>query len=132
MREPITYRGYGENGQVITSVSGEDADNYLNPAQVQMKINNVSEVMNEQITMIQDALSDMLNDVNQAIIVNNTSMAPQFEELIESLEVFKSTPGQALESVYNDSVTAHDSIQDQLNENARGSVLNTNGVVRLG
>ncbi len=131
MKSPSCYRGYGEEGQLITIKYAEDATTYLNPASVNAKVNNVSTVMEEQITIIQNALRDLLDDANQAIIVNNTSMAPQIEELSEALETFKSTPATALETVYADSITVHDNIQDQLNQRARDSVAGTQGVVRI-
>ncbi len=131
MESSSKYTGYNENGDVVTVRYGEDANNYLSPAVVESKVNNVTTVMEEQITIIQNALRELLDDANQAIIVNNTSMAPQIEELAEALETFKSTPATALGSVYPDSIAVHDNIQAQLNDRARGIVANTPGVVRV-
>lgn len=118
MLSPAKYTVRDANDNYVTTVWAEKATNYIDPNTVSVRIENVTTVMDEQITLIQNALSAIVDDANQAIVVQSTSMGPQIEELVEALETFKGTPGQSLESVYTASVTAHDSIQEQLNSNA--------------
>lgn len=131
MESPRKYTGYDSEGKIVQIAYSENANNYISPASVQTKINSVNSIMNDYITQIQKALRDIESDTGKAVIVNNTNMSSQVNELVEALETFKDSPKKGLESVYTQSVKSHDNIQGQLNEKTKNKLYNTKDVVKV-
>ncbi len=118
MESPKAWAGYTEDWDYVTTVYAKDANNYINPAEVSTQINNVTAVMDEQIGIIQKALSSIIEDANQAIVVNNIKLGQTIQDLVDNLEMLKGNPNESLEYLYTGAVQAHDNIQSQLNDNA--------------
>ena len=129
---PAKYTGYDKDGKIVTTRYAENAINYINPTTVKTKANNVSKVMEEQINKIQKALSEIVNDANQALVVNSTKIGPEIEDFIDSLESLKSTASTEVTSVWHNADKAYYTKQRALNDQAYSAVKNTSGVVKVG
>lgn len=137
MVTPITYIGYDQDGKQVCTCTAEDANNYLNPSEVQKGIENVEDVLTEQIKNIRYALYDLEKDAETAIIVQGTKMTQMIEDICTD---FSSLPGilingidgmDGLSVLYDKAEVAHDQKQNETNETARNKVKSTTGVVRV-
>ena len=124
MKSPVTYRGYDKEANLIVSKTGANANDQLNPNIVKQKIENIDRVFDEQITKIQKALYDIVDDASKAVVINNSHLGTRIEELAEALNTQKGIAGPAFEQVYTDSILVHDQIQDNNNSEAYTAVKN--------
>ena len=128
MESPKKYVGYDENWEFVTVIWARKATNDIDPEVVETRINNVDNVLNEQITLIQEALRDLTTDASKAIVVNKIDTGKQIEELADALETLKNKAWEALGDIYDASVSEHDRLQEGYNEDARNRVWATEGV----
>ena len=130
METPKTYTGYGEDGQVVISKTSEDANNYLNPAEVQKAVEHIGEVAEEQAVILRKATYHLRGEADHALIISATDMSDAISDITDIQErVVEAIKGSFVD-VYDNAVKAHDEIQRKLNEQMRQYVSTYPGVVR--
>ena len=127
----VTYTGYDKDGNVVGSRTSENADSYIDLSSIKTNSNKVSSVMEEQINKIQKALREIVDDANQALVVNSTKIGPSIEDFIDSLEGLKGTVSSDMSSIYTSASSAHSSKQKRFNEIAYDAVWRMSGVVKV-
>lgn len=128
MVTPKTYVGYDHEGKQVCSCTAEDANNYLNQAEVQKAIENVEDVVTEQMKVISHALQDVAVDAESAIIVQGTKMTQTIEDTCIALNSLPEQFVSTISSLYDEAVSAHDKLQQQANSDAETKVRSTVGV----
>lgn len=131
METPRTYRGYNNEGTCVAKCSAQDANKWINPAEVQQAINNVEQIFTEQMRTVGNALQNIEYDAEEAIIVQGTNMGKTIEDTVRAINML---PGQAMQGIselYEYSVQAHDNLQQQANNYAYNQAASANGVVRV-
>ena len=131
METPRTYRGYDSDGKCVIQCSAQDANQWLNPAEVQKAINNVEDVFKEQMRAVGTALQDIVYDAEQSIIVQGTNMGETIEETARAINTLPSQAMQGISGLYEYSVQAHDNLQKQANNYAYNQAASASGVVRV-
>ena len=119
---PETYTAYDKDGNVIGTYTAEDTNNYINPSEVKAALDNLKTVFQEQMKNIARALNDIELDAGDAIIVQGTKMDEEIREMAQAIS--SDVPTQALngiDTLYDTAVSAHDKIQQQLNEQAKSA-----------
>ena len=121
MVSPKTWRGYDKDGNVLCSVTAVDANEYINPAEVQAAIEKVESTAESGIDSIVAALNNVEPDASDAIIVQGTRMTETIEQACDAI---KQVPGKIVETIaelYNISVREHDRLQNEANDAAYNS-----------
>ncbi len=113
-----TYYGYDATGKNVSSSTAEDANNYINPSEVQAAITNVKNAFEDQFKSIADALRDVSTDASEAVIVEGTNMKGTIEDTATLLTQVSGQVTQGIDSLFDLAVDAHDKIQKELNERA--------------
>ncbi len=121
MVSPKTFKGYNEKGEVLSTVPAENANNYINPVNVQNAINNVETVAKEGFDLIKKALSQVEPDASEAIIVQGTKMTAAIEETGKALDTLPRDFKDSISVLYDESVKAHDQLQNEFNDQARAA-----------
>ena len=130
MESPKTYHGYDSDDNCITTVTADDATNYINPDEVKQAIDNLEAVLKEQFKGISDALRGIEQDANEAVIVQGTKMSGTIEETCNALDAIPSSVMSQIGDLYNESVQVHDQLQTEFNEKAKNAAWGNN-VVRV-
>jgi len=131
MLTPKTYRGYDSDGKCVIEYTAVDANDYINPAEVQTAIDKVKTAFTEQMKDVGDKLRAITADASEAIIVQGTKMDEVIEDTADALD---QVPGQIYDSIsglYAEAEAAHDKIQTAANEEARNAAASYSGVVRV-
>jgi hypothetical protein len=128
MEVPKKYAGYNEDGEIVITRWGEDANNYINPRRIEECIEDAYNTRDYYISQIQKALKDVIGDANQSIVIENKQIGTEIEELIESLERLKGKSKFELEVLKNNSEEKHDEIQKAKNLRAWTICYNQEGV----
>ena len=133
MVEPKTYTGYDKESNIVGTCTAVDANEYINPDEVQKAIDNLEAVANKELSLIAKALSNIAPDSAHAIIVKNTDMQKTIDEMSLSIsngEITKSIVASVKE-MYTVAVSAHDQLQNSANDEAYNTILNAEGVVTV-
>ena len=131
METPKTYVGYDKDENVIASQTGEDANNFINPDEIQAAIQEVKQVTEEECKSIVSNLQKLIPDVKSAISVKGKTMAQSVEQIGTVTESVPAAKEGAIGNLYNEAVQKHDQKQIENNEAARSSVASHSGVVRV-
>lgn len=131
METPRTYRGYDSEGTCIVKCSAQDANQWINPAEVQSAISNVEQVFTEQMRTVGNSLQNIVYDAEESIIVQGTNMGTTIEETARAINMLPSQAMQGISELYEYSVQAHDNLQRQANTYAYNQVASSSGVVRV-
>ena len=131
MVEPRTYIGYDKDNKEITRHTATDANTYINPEEVQAKIDALDEVADGEIANIVSNMQSITADEKDAVIIQGTNMDTILSDTQNAVNGIKGSFGASLGEVYTASVQAHDEIQNQLNESAKGAVQATPGGVTV-
>ena len=129
MVSPKTFYGYDESSNCIASCPAQDATYTINPNEVKEALDNLSSVLTEELNRIASALHDV--DVQQAIVVQGTRMSGMIDDTATAISQIPNQIINSLSSVYEYSVSAHDSLQNEYNQNAYDTVRSKTGVVRV-
>ena len=131
MVTPVTYTAYDAEGKVVGGpTTGEDANNYIDPAKVQSAIQNVVSVVEQECRNIATAVEGIEPDLKEALVVNGKTMENSAEKVCS---VVKSVPAQIsslINHLYNLAVQEHDKKQLENNEKALASVSASGGNVK--
>lgn len=128
MVSPRTYRGYDEEGKLVCSCTAVNANEYINPAEVQAAMTKVEDVVTDQMNNVCKALDNVTPDAEEAIIVQGTKMTEAIEETCSALKSLPGTFADSISSMYTEAISAHDRLQNQANDEARQAVRSTSGV----
>ncbi len=131
MVEPRSYTGYNDKNEVVIQLTATDANTLINPAEVQAKIDNIGDVADDEIAILVSNLQSITSDEKDAVIVQGTNMDEMLSETQSAVNKIKGTFAPALGEVYTAAETAHDNLQNQLNEQAHSQVQSTSGVVTV-
>ena len=131
MKTPKTYIGYDSQGNRVGSCTAVDANEYINPSEVQAAIDNVEIVATEQMGLIVSALNSITDDASEAVIVQGTKMTSTIEEVVEALGKIPESITDSISSLYTEAVSVHDQLQTTANDNAYNSMRNTAGVTSV-
>ena len=117
---PVTYTAYDKDGKEVGKYVAQNADNYINPAEVKAAIENLKTEVQTQMNTIAVNLNSLALDATNAVIVQGTKMDTQINDLAISIK--NDVPKLALEgidNIYDAAVTVHDKIQKELNDIAK-------------
>ena len=131
METPKTYVGYDSQGNRVVSCTAANANEYINPAEVQAAIDNVSSVATEQMGLISSALSNLTSDANEAVIVQGTKMTGVIEELCGAIEGVPSSIYDKISGYYDEAMKIHDELQRKANGEAEQAAWGKEGVVSV-
>lgn len=120
-KEIESYSVYDSDGNLIGTYTAEDANNYINPAEVQTAVTNIKTTVNGQLNGIAGKLSGV--DVSRTVLVQGTTIDGQVNEVIKGIVGSTTDTGEgsatsSLDSLVTAAEAAHDNIQSQLNEQA--------------
>lgn len=121
---PEEYTAYDQEGKVINHFVAKDANSYINPNEVKVKVDNLKNVFQDQMKMIANELVSLEVDASEAIVVQGKKMDRDLSELAEGIS--KDVPASALngiDSLYETAVSEHDKIQNELNDTAYNDAL---------
>lgn len=130
MVEPKTYTGYDKDSVKVATITAVDANEYLNPDEVQKAIDNLEAVATEQLQLIAKALSTIAYDASHAVVVKSTNMQQTIDEMaaeISNGEIVKSIVDNVSE-MHTVAIEAHDQLQNNANDDAYNTILNSKGV----
>ena len=74
MVEPRTYIGYDKDNKEITRQTATDANTYINPEEVQAKIDALDEIADGEIANIVSNMQSITADEKDAVIIQGTNM----------------------------------------------------------
>lgn len=117
---PVTYTAYDKDGKEVGRFAAQNADNYINPAEVKAAIDNLKTEFQTQMKTLAVNLNSLSLDATHAVIVQGTKMDTQINDLAVSIQ--NDIPKLALEgidNIFDAAVTVHDKIQKQLNDIAK-------------
>lgn len=131
MVAPKTYTGYDKDGKAVANATGVDANEYINPDEVQTAIDKVGTVAEEQMKTISSALNGISGEAADAVIVQGTKMDTVIEEASKALDSVAGSIKDSLSDMYTQAVKAHDTLQNQANDEAYNAVASASGVVSV-
>ena len=131
MVAPKTYTGYDKDGKAVANATGVDANEYINPDEVQTAIDKVGTVAEEQMKTISSALKGISGEAADAVIVQGTKMDTVIEEVSKALDSVAGSIKDSLSDMYTQAVKAHDTLQNQANDEAYNAVASASGVVSV-
>lgn len=131
MESPKTYNGYDSNNEKICYCTADDAKNFINPDEIKVKIDEAKTTINTGLTSVCKGLDSVEHDASTAMIVNGASMAPAIEDTINYINTIPPAIEAQLDGFYQETISVHDEIQRQLNDQAENAVRSTSGVVRV-
>lgn len=131
MVAPKSYTGYDKDGNVVVTYTAVDANEYLNPEEVQDAIDNVGTVATEAMSGLSKSLKNIEQDAEEAIIVQGTKMTESIDAVASSLDSIASGITESLSDIYTQSVKAHDTLQNNANDDAYNAVQATANVVSI-
>jgi len=125
METPKTYKMYDKDNQYIGTATAADANKQVNPNEIKIAAENLKQVAYGQMQIIRNALYDVANDAELAIVVNSASMGPIISGLADALmnvhnSIAKLAGG---DEAYNTALKEHDRIQRLNNEKAKRDAL---------
>ena len=132
MSAPITYTGYNDKNECIATITGQDANIFINPAEVKSAIENVKDVMDEQLGNVSAALRAEVSAAETAMIVKGTHMGDPIEETASTIDKLPIAVYNTLEEFYKEAETAHNKLQDAANDEAKAQVRATPGFHHFG
>lgn len=130
MESPKVYRGYNKEGTCVVSKTAVDANTLLNPAEVQAAIENVKDVFSAQMKAVAQALKDISNDAEEAVIVQGTNMGGTIDDVCSLLLTLSDKITSGIESLYDTAVKVHDELQRNENNKAYNACA-VSGVVSI-
>lgn len=116
-----TFKGYNQQGEVLSTVTAENANNYINPDEVKAAIDNVETVAKNGFENVKKALRNVEPDASEAIVVQGTKMTETIEETGNSLDSFPGLFKESISVLHTESIKVHDQIQTEFNNQARES-----------
>ncbi len=131
MESPKTYNGYDSNNEKICYCTAEDAKKYINPDEIKKKIDEAKTTLKTGLDSVCKGLDSVAHDASTAMIVNGASMAPAIEDTINYINTIPPAIEAQLDGFYQETISVHDEIQRQLNDQAENAVRSTSGVVRV-
>ncbi len=131
MLGPQTYNGYDSNNEKICYCTAEDANNKINPSEIEPLITNAKSTLRTGLDAVSKELDSVEHDASTAVIVNGASMAPAIDDTINYINSIPSAIDAQLDAFYQEVVSVHDQIQQQFNDQAENAVRSTSGVVRV-
>lgn len=131
MEIPKTYTAYDEEGKVVGGpITGEDANNYIDPAKVQSGIQNVVSVAQQECRNIATAIEGITPDLKSALVVKGKTMATNADQIRSVVEIIPGTIEERIKPLYDLAVQEHDKKQIENNENAYANVAASGGNVK--
>ena len=131
METPRTYRGYDSEGTCVVKCTAQDANQWINPEEVQRAIENVEQVFTEQMREVGTALQNIIYDAEESVIVQGTNMGETIEETARAINTLPSQAMEGISTLYEYSMQAHDNLHKQENIYAYKKAVSANGVVRV-
>ena len=131
MLGPQTYNGYEKKNKKICYCTAEDANNKINPSEIEPLITNAKSTLRTGLDAVSKELDSVEHDASTAVIVNGASMAPAIDDTINYINSIPSAIDAQLDAFYQEVVSVHDQIQQQFNDQAENAVRSTSGVVRV-
>ena len=128
MLEPETYNGYDSNNEKICYCTAEDANNKINPSEIEPLITKAKTTLKDGLDTVWKELDSLVNTASTAVIVNGASMAPAIDDTINYIKTIPPAIDVQLDAFYDEVVSVHDQIQQQFNDQAKNAVLSTSGV----
>jgi len=125
METPKTYQMYDKDNNFIGTAQAANASAQINPNEIKTAVENLKRVAYEQMQIIRNALYDVANDAELAIVVNSADMGPIISGLADSLikvhiNIANIAGG---DEAYSKALSEHDRIQRINNERARQDAL---------
>lgn len=118
MEVPKTYIGTDAEGQQICSVKAVDANDYINPAEVQAAIEKIKTVVKDEMQNIINGMSNIIIDADEAIIVEGTKMTQTIQDVCTELKKLPDSFIDSISGIYDESIKAHDALQKEENDKA--------------
>ncbi len=131
MESPRTFTGYGQDGSKLISRTGRDANQDINPQEVQSAIENVKTVFAQEMSSLANSLMNISSDAEDSVVVQGTNMGATIEETATLITQVPDSVMAGIDSLYEYAVQAHDSLQSNYNNAAYNECVNTNGVVSI-
>lgn len=134
MLQPETYRGYDIKDHLIGSKTAKDAKNDIDPDEIKAKAENVEAVVDDCMSSISASLDGVVDDANNALVVNGKSMAPSIEAANESIKGTQTSIKCIINSaeLYSEAEKKHDELQEKYNKEAENYVRSRPGFDHLG
>lgn len=127
---PMTYHGYDKDGKCVSSATASNATDYIDPAEIAKAVDNVQNVAADETDNIANAMSQLTDDANDAIIVQGTKMTATFEEVITGIKTIPGQIGDSLSEIKSIAQQKHDELQNEFNDAARNACY-CNGAVSV-
>ena len=133
--KPIKYTGKNDEGEVITSQKGPDADTYLNPEEVSAAIDHVVEVFNDAFvnegSSVVNQLRSVIGDSEEAVIVKGLKMTETIEQTADAIAGIPGQVEEQLAPYKKAALNARNEIQNQINDEVKKQVSGTAGVTHV-
>ena len=131
MVTPRSFYGYDQKGNCIASCNAYDVTSVLDPNEIKAAIENLINVFQEEMVNLANALRETTADSNEAIVVEGTKMTGLIEDTADSILQIPSQVIDSFTELYNIAVQRHDTLQNEVNEEAYNLVRGHSGVVRI-
>lgn len=139
---PHTYTGYGPKydtdgktvigEQVIVSKTAQDANTYVNPADVKNAVEQLRTTIKTSVDNIQSKLQNVAVDANGKMLkVEDSTMEPIINEAANSLGQIMPGLASTLDDIVSFAESEHDKKQIEYNQEAEAAVRGTAGVTRV-
>ena len=129
MEKPATWRGYDDKGECVAEFTAQDANQFIDPAQVQAAIDNLETAFSDGFIQISTSLLGLCVDASDAVIVQGTKMDTVIQDTAQAINSLPSQVLTGITQLYDLAVEAHDNIQRQANEAAQQAAASASGVV---
>ena len=100
-----------------------DANGDINPAEIQAAVAKFKTTVEDALRGVVTSLEGVEPDVDEAVKVQNTSLAPQVEQVCENIKQMGSDIAAAVDAaqLYEKAVLIHDQIQEEYNAAAESA-----------
>lgn len=128
---PATYYGYDDKQNLIVHGTAEDANNYINPEEVQAALENLMVVFEEQMNKIATNLTKIGEDAGQAIIVQGASMEGTVEDAAAQIRQIPDGILGEVENLKEIAISIRNEIQQIKNDDMYNAIASYSGVTQI-
>ena len=134
LTNPIVISVYDKDNNLIATVTSSVAKDYIDPDEIQTAIDNLKTTIEDGLSTIELAMeSEALPTADNALVIRDTDTSSLFFQVTDSL-----TDGSIMEQVsavvdgiYDEAVTAHNTLQEEANSKARNEANSVSGKSRI-
>ena len=84
MLAPATYSGYNEKGKCIVTRTAQDANEFINPSEVQAAIETVINCL-DVYDSVTNGLKNLINDSDKSVVANLKSLGGKTENVMNAI-----------------------------------------------